>query len=121
MKKIIVQWDADAYEHYQKLHQAVTHEKKNTKKPTSKQLLTSIHNAITRLKQNPFYGDLIPSIHITSKIINLYGTAKLFRIALVGYWRMLYTVVGTKTQLTVLILAYMDHPTYDKLFGYRKK
>jgi hypothetical protein len=58
---------------------------------------------------------------MSKKIIDKYGTDKIFRIELVGYWRLLYTVVGDEAHIIAFILEYMDHPAYDKLFGYRKK
>lgn len=121
MKETIVQWDEEAHKEFKELEQAVREGKKAKKKPTYEQLLSSINNAVKNLKTNPFYGDLIQRKYLSKKIIEEYGTDKIFRIELVGYWRMLYTVVGDETKIIALILEYMDHPAYDKLFGYQKR
>jgi aromatic ring-opening dioxygenase LigB subunit len=121
MKTIVVQWDVDAYKEFTHLQEAVIEGQKSKKQPSYEQLLSSINNAIQNLKSNAFYGDLIPRKYLSKKIIDKYGTDKIFRIELVGYWRLLYTVVGDEAQIIAFILEYMDHPSYDKLFGYRKK
>jgi aromatic ring-opening dioxygenase LigB subunit len=121
VKRIVVQWDADAYKEFSALQQAVIEGKRARAPPSYDQLLTSVNNAIKNLRTNAFHGNLIPRSYLSKNIIDKYGTDKIFRIELVGYWRLLYTVVGDETQIIALILEYMDHPTYDKLFGYRKR
>ena len=120
-KPVIVQWDADAYREFTALQQAVTSRQHQATTPSNEQLLSSINNAIKNLKANPFYGDLIPRKYLSTKIINKYGTDKILRIALVGYWRLLYTIVGEEAHIIAFILEYMDHPSYDKLFNYKKR
>lgn len=121
MKPATVQWDVDAYKEFTHLQQAVIEGQKAKKPPSYEQLLSSINNAVQNLKTNAFHGDLIPRKYLSKKIIDKYGTDKIFRIELVGYWRLLYTVVGDETRIIAFILEYMDHSEYDKLFGYRKK
>ena len=121
MKEISVQWDAEAHQEFRKLQQAVADGQKAVKRPTYEQLLSSINKAITNLKANPFCGTLIPRKYLTKKAINKYGTDKIFRIELVGYWRLLYTVIGEEARIIAFLLEYMDHSSYDKLFSYRKK
>jgi hypothetical protein len=120
MKPVVVQWDTSAYREYEALQRAVAEGRKAVN-PSYTQLLGSINNAGRNLKTNPFIGDLIPRRYLSKRIIDKYGTDKIFRVELVGYWRILYTVVGDEARIIALILEYMDHPTYDKLFGYRKR
>ena len=51
-----------------------------------------------------------------------YDTVNLFRIELPNFWRMLYTLIdgGTKIEIVSFVLDIIDHPTYNKKFGYRK-
>jgi aromatic ring-opening dioxygenase LigB subunit len=121
LKPTEVQFDEEAYNEYQALQDKVVANKKARGQPTYEQLLSSINNAIKNLKANPHYGDLIPRRNITKKVINRYGTDKVFRIELVGFWRMLYTLVGDETKIVAFILEYMDHDKYNKIFDYRKK
>ena len=121
MKPAIVQWDPEAYKEFTTLQQAVSSGKKTNNDPSYEQLLSSINNAVANLKINPFHGNLIPRKYLKKNIIDTYGADKIFRIELVGYWRLLYTVVGEETHIIAFILEYIDHKTYDKLFGYKKK
>jgi|SRR3989344_746279 len=86
----------------------------------SQRIVKSVERIIDLLKENPQYGDpirkeLIPEQFKKSGIFNLY------RAELSNYWRMLYTLEGNKIDVLVFILTMADHPTYDKLFGYRKR
>ncbi len=120
-KDIFVQFDKEAYEEYSHLQDAVKKGKRVRKRPTYNQLLTSINNAIRNLKVNPYYGDLIPRKYLTKKVVKKYGTNKIFRVELVGYWRLLYTIIGEKARIIAFILEYMNHDEYNKLFSYKKR
>ena len=120
-KEIVVQFDRDAYKEYTELQEAVAQGKRSRSNPTYEQLLSSINSAIKNLKANSFYGDLIPKKYLNKGVITRYGTDKIFRIELVGYWRLLYTVIGEETKIIAFILEYMDHEKYNKLFGYKKR
>lgn len=120
-KEVVVQFDTDAYKEYTELQDAVAKGKHTATHPTNEQLLSSINTAIRNIKANPFYGDFIPRKYISKATMNRYGTDKIFRVELVGYWRLLYTVIGDEAKIVAFILEYMDHAVYDKVFGYRKK
>jgi len=89
----------------------IQHEKESTEEM---QLLKSI-------KQNPFYGDNIQKHLIPKEYIEKYNVSNLFRTELSGFWRMIYTIKGNQAEIINFILEIIDHPTYDKKFGYKKK
>lgn len=120
-KPIIVKFDKEAYLEYQELQEAVLKGKKAKKKPTYEQLLSSINNALKNIKVDYRYGNLIPKKYISKATIQRYGTDKIFRVELVGYWRLLYTIVGDEVKIIAFILEYMDHNRYNKIFGYKKR
>jgi len=120
-KPVIVQFDESAYKEYQELQELVTKRKDSKTKPTYEQLLDSINNAIRNIKADCYYGDLIPRKFISKATFQRYGTNKIFRVELIGYWRLLYTVVGDEVKIIALILEYMDHKKYNKIFGYKRK
>jgi len=64
-KSVIIKFDDEAYEEYQKLQQAVLEGKKSKKKPTYEQLLSSINNTLKNIKVDYKYGDLIPRKYIS--------------------------------------------------------
>lgn len=120
-KEIEVQFDEKAYSEYLRLKEDVLDNRKSRKRPTYQQLLSSIDNTIKNLKADPNHGNLIPRRYLSNKIIQKYGTDKIFRVELVGYWRLLYTLIGDEAKIIAFILEFMDHKRYDKIFGYRKR
>ncbi|MBD3313009.1 hypothetical protein GF345_01045 [Candidatus Woesearchaeota archaeon] len=120
-KEVSVQFDEEAYKEYEELQQLVAERRKSSKKPTYSQLLSSINIVLRNIKVDPYYGDLIPRRCISKSTAARYGTDRIFRAELVGYWRLLYTVVGDEVRIIAFILEFMDHNNYNKIFGYRKK
>ncbi len=83
----------------------------------SQSLFNSINRTTEILKTNPQYGDPIPKRLIPKSLIKE-NIQNLYRVELSNYWRMLYTIEGTKVEILVFVLKIMDHKEYDKLFGY---
>ncbi len=81
------------------------------------QLLKSIKQKSELLKINPTFGDKVAH-NLIPKTLDV---SNLFRVELTGYWRMLYTLDGNQIEIVAFILYVIDHPTYDRMFGYRKK
>ncbi len=81
------------------------------------QLLKSIKQKIELIRANPVYGVKVPH-KLIPKDLNV---TNLFRVSLTGYWRMLYSLEGNQVEIVAFVLYIIDHPAYDKLFGYRKK
>lgn len=80
-------------------------------------LLRSIEQKIAFLKENPFYGDNVPKRLIPRS----YRVPNLWRVALTGHWRLLYTIKGDAVEVICFVLDILDHKRYDKRFGYRKR
>ena len=69
-----------------------------------------------RLQAEPFLGDRIQRRRVPK---SFHPLPNLFRLALSGGWRALYTVGGAPTErLEVRILWIGDHKRYERLFGY---
>ena len=81
------------------------------------QLLKSIRQKRDMLKLNPAYGDSVPKEQIPKDM----DVSNLFVVDLNGYWRMLYTLQGNQVEIVAFVLNIVDHPAYDKMFGYRKR
>lgn len=91
--------------------------KRNDKEAIS--IINSINRIIEVLKQNPQYGDPIAKDLIPDEF-KKQGVHNLYRVELSNFWRMLYSLEGNKLEIFVFILSISDHPTYNKLLGYRK-
>ena len=91
------------------------------KKRTDKEaqsLIRSFQRIKDILKDNPQFGDPIAKRLIPEKL-KVMGIKNLYRAELSNYWRMLYTIEGTKVEIFLFVLSIVDHKQYDKLFGYK--
>ena len=117
MKKARVILSPEAEEIYKHL---------NKEAPTSKTeriILKAINKKIELIKANLHYGDPIAKVLIPKDYVEKYEITNLFRVELPNYWRMLYTLTDNETNIEIIafVLDILDHSTYDKKFGYRKK
>ena len=92
--------------------------KRNDKE--SQSLVRSIERTINVLKQNPQFGDPLKKELIPEEI-KKQGISNVYRVELSNFWRALYTIKGSRVEIFVIILNIIDHPAYNKLFGYKKK
>jgi hypothetical protein len=83
-------------------------------------ILNSFNRICDILRQNPQYGDPLAKDLIPEEF-KKQGIHNLYRVELSNFWRMLYTLEGNKLEIFIFILSISDHPTYDKLLGYRKR
>ena len=83
-------------------------------------ILRSIHRVIEILKQNPQFGDPIAK-DLIPESLKKEGIVNLYRAELSNFWRMVYTLEGTQIEIFTFVLNIVDHPTYNRLFGYRKR
>lgn len=117
MKVVRVILSPEAEEVYKNLNQ----EAENSK--TERMLLKAVNQKIELVKANPHYGNPIPKNLIPEEYKRKYGVTNLFRVDLPCFWRMLYTLThgGIDIEIIAFVLDIINHPTYNKKFGYRKK
>ena len=117
MKTIKVVLSSEAEEAYKELN------KKAEKSKEEKAILNSINKKTELIKENVHYGNPIAKKLIPKEYKEKYGITNLFRVELSHYWRMLYSLVDgeTKIEIIAFVLDIVDHPNYNKKFGYKKK
>ena len=122
MKQVRVVLIDEAKKEFRRLNEIVGFQIKNGKESTEEmQLLRSIKQKIEFIKANPFYGDNVQKHLIPKEYIIKYNVTNLFRTELSNFWRMVYTVKGNQAEIISFILDIIDHPAYDKRFGYKKQ
>jgi hypothetical protein len=116
MKQVRVILSEDAKEVYEFLNR----EAANSKQERS--ILNSINQKIEFIKLNPHYGNPVPKKLIPKEYLKKYEITNLFRVELPDFWRMLYTLTSGETKVEVIsfVLDIIDHPAYNKKFGYKK-
>lgn len=82
------------------------------------QLLKAIKRIIVNLRIDPQFGVHIPRKNISKETIKRYNTDRLWKADLVGYWRLIYTLYGDEVKIISIILEFMNHDKYNKIFGY---
>jgi hypothetical protein len=117
MKPVRVILSPEAEEVYRHLNAEAANSK------IERSILTAIDKKKDLIKANPHYGEPISKKLIPLEYVAKYGITNLFRVELPNYWRMLYTLVNNDTQVEIIafVLDMIDHPTYDKKFGYKKR
>ena len=85
-------------------------------------ILRAINQKTQLIKENPHYGEPISKKLIPKEYKEKYGNINLFRVELPNFWRMLYTLTegDTKIEIIAFVIDIIDHPTYNKKFGYKK-
>ncbi len=118
MKSIEIYFLGEAVEEWEGLNRSVEEEQKSGITNSHKQqLLKSIRHKLDLLRCSPQQGEPVPKRLIPQQ----FHVDNLRVIDLSGYWRMLYTLKGSKIGIICFILRIIDHKKYDKLFGYRKR
>ena len=118
--RVILLDEADS--EYKKLNEIVGQQIKEGKENTGEmQLLRSIKQKIEFIKANPFYGDNIAKGIIPKEYIARHNAKNLWRVELINFWRMVYTIKGDQIEIICFILDIFDHKQYDKKFWDRKK
>jgi hypothetical protein len=72
------------------------------------------------IKANIHYGNPIAKNLIPEEYKIKYSATNLFRVELPAFWRMLYTLTNNEeVEIIAFVLDIIDHPNYDKKFGYK--
>lgn len=116
MKLVRVKLSNEAEEVYKKLNEEAPFSKQ------SKMILSAIDHKKNLIKADIHYGDPIAKNLIPDEYIKKYGITNLFRVELPTFWRMLYTLTNNEEiEIIAFVLDIIDHPEYNKKFGYKKR
>jgi mRNA-degrading endonuclease HigB of HigAB toxin-antitoxin module len=86
-----------------------------------KRLLLHLEKAFDKLKQNPFYGDRVQKKRIPKAYFDEYHMDNLLIFNLPGAWRLVYFIERYGDNIIVVIVDFMSHTEYDRIFGYSRK
>lgn len=120
-KNISVRFEKEPDKDYHELEKQVEKEQKEgIKNSDNQRLLKSINKAVERLKVDAQAGDHIPR-KIAAQALKYYQVESLWRMELINYWRLIYTITADEIDIIAFVLDCIDHPTYNKIFGYKKR
>src|SRR3989338_10629254 len=106
-KEVWVQFSKDADSSYKELQKKVLLEiEQGIENSQNMQLLKAIEREKNNIKIDPQHGIHIPRQNISKATITRYGTDRLWKVDLVGYWRMIYTLTGDEVKIIAFVLEF---------------
>ena len=83
-----------------------------------KDLKRFIDRAIEDIKENPFCGIQTPKRLIPKEHIVKFNVRNLWKYNLPDAWRLIYSIEGGEATIITILLEWMDHKEYEKVFKY---
>ncbi len=81
-------------------------------------LFKEIRNALNVIKENAFFGRNVKKELIPKNLIQKYKINNLWIYNLRKDWRLIYTITNNEVEVLAIVLDWMDHKDYEKLFGF---
>lgn len=81
-------------------------------------LFKEIEHALNTIKQNAFAGRNVKKEIIPKSLIQKYDIDNLWIYNLRKDWRLLYTITNNTIEVLAIILDWMDHKDYERLFKF---
>src|SRR3989344_1812225 len=103
----------------EKVKKAFDELKKSTTE--DEQLYEWISRALVDIQKNVFCGIQIPKSLIPKEYTKKYGVRNLWKYNLPNAWRLLYSIEGRDVKIISIILEWVDHEKYNKIFDRKKK
>jgi len=121
-KKVGVELKGDALEAYNSLNRIIGEQKaRGVKNSEEIALWNGIQRAFDLITDNPFYGRNVKKKQIPEYYAKKFDSDNLFIVNLPSFWRMIYTLEGSKIEIIAFVLDIFSHDEYSKRFGYKKK
>ena len=87
-------------------------------KESDKRLYKEIENALNAIRQNAFFGRNVKKKLIPKELIQKYGIDNIWIYNLRKDWRLLYTLTNNGVEILAIVLDWMNHKDYEKLFKF---
>jgi len=106
MESRVIFADAGLKEAFQKL------------KERDKRLYKEIESSLNIIKQNAFFGRNVKKKLIPRELAQKYKIDNLWIYNLRKDWRLLYTLTNNEVEVLAIVLDWMNHKDYEKLFRF---
>jgi len=77
-----------------------------------------ISNALRNIQEDAACGIKIQQRLIPSEWIKKFGIDNLYKYNLPNGWRLFYSLIGNQIEVIAIILRFMNHKDYERLFKY---
>ena len=87
-------------------------------KSENERLYKEIGNALLAIQQNAFFGRNMKKELIPKELVQKYKIDNLWIYNLRKDWRLIYTLTGNRIEVLAIVLDWMDHKDYERLFRF---
>ena len=87
-------------------------------KSEDERLYKEIEEALKTIRQNAFFGRNVKKKLIPKELIQKYGIDNLWIYNLRKDWRLLYTITNNEVEVLAIVLDWMNHKDYERLFKF---
>ena len=87
-------------------------------KEKDERLYKEINEALKTIKQDAFFGRNVRKKLIPKDLVKKYDLTNLWIYNLRKDWRLLYTITNNKIEVLAIVLDWMDHKDYERLFKF---
>ncbi len=77
-----------------------------------------IANAFRNIQEDPVCGIKIPKKLIPKEWIKQFKISNLYKYNLPNSWRLFYSLIGNEIEVIGIILRFMNHKEYERVFHY---
>ncbi len=88
-------------------------------KESDERLYKEIQSALESIKQNAFFGRNVKKKLIPKDLMKKYGIDNLWIYNLRKDWRLLYTLTSNEIEILAIVLDWMNHKDYERLFKFQ--
>jgi len=81
-------------------------------------LFNEIKEALDTIKQNAFFGRNVKKELIPKELKQKYNIDNLWIYNLRKDWRLLYTITNNQIEVLAIVLDWMNHKEYERLFKF---
>jgi len=93
-------------------------DKLKNSKTEDKKLYEWINRALDDIEENAFCAVQVPKKLIPKLYLDKYGIDNLWKYDLPKGWRLLYSVADGEVIIISIIIEWMDHKRYERVFKY---
>jgi len=87
-------------------------------KSQDERLFKEIENALVKIRQDAFFGRNVKKNLIPKELKDKYGIDNLWIYNLRKDWRLFYSITNNEIEVLAIVLDWMNHKDYEKLFGF---
>ena len=87
-------------------------------KKSDKRLYKEISRALVNIKNNVWIGRNVKKKLIPINIVQKFKINNLWKYNLPSAWRLFYTIIGNEIKIVSVILDWMNHKDYERLFKF---